>query len=127
MGRCCRIGMRQLDQYQQPRVALNQRAYRTLVERAFDQVALPMPRELTIFNLWRTNMDAQQVRHMSTAIFSLGARPALGACHAQTSNELFAQLSSGLGVDNVVDGFMRGALGSIAWMQFSQVRCNLLG
>ena len=72
-------------------------------------------------------MDAEQIRDIFPAVFSLGARPALGTCHAQTGNKLLVQLSSGLGVDDVLDGFMRGALNSLIGTQFSQVRRYLLG
>lgn len=46
---------------------------------------------------------------------------------AQAGDELAAQLPSRLGIDDVIDGFVRGAFGSLMRVQFSQMCGNFLG
>ena len=72
-------------------------------------------------------MDAQEIRDLTPAIFATRAGPALGASQTQTGDELAAQLTSGLGIDDVVDGFVRGALVRFMRVQCSQTGCYLLG
>jgi hypothetical protein len=100
------VRVRQLDQHQQPRGALHQGAHCTGIERPLDQVILPVAGELPVFNLGWAHMDAQQINDLAAAILALGARPAFEACHAQAGNEFFAQFSCGLGVNDVLDGFV---------------------
>ena len=72
-------------------------------------------------------MDAQEISDLATAVFTLRARPTLGACQTQTGYELSAQLTSGLGVDDVVYGFMRDTQSSLVRMQCNQPGSDLLG
>ena len=82
MRSCRRVGVGQLDQHHQARGALNQRANGARIAFALDEISLPMPGQLAIFNLGRAHMDAQQIGDLSTPILAFGARPALSAGHA---------------------------------------------
>ena len=72
-------------------------------------------------------MDAQEISDLASAVFATRAGPALGAGQTQAGNELAAQLTPGLGIDDVVDGFVRGALVRFMRVQCSQARGDLLG
>ena len=101
--------VRQLDQHHQPAGALNQGAYGAGVARSLDEIALPVPRELAVFNLWRAHVDAEHVGDFSTAVLPLAARHSLVVRVAQGGNQLFAQLPHRQGIDAVVDGLVRHA------------------
>ena len=107
-------GIGQLDQHHQTRAALDQYTHGRAVARALDEIALPVAGEGPVVGLGWAHMNAQQIGHLSPAILAPAARHALGCGPAQTSDQVFAQLAFGHGVDAGVDGFVRyGALGFI--------------
>jgi hypothetical protein len=55
-------------QHQQPTAALHQCAHGAEIGRAFDQVSLPVTRKLTLVDLWRAHMDAQQIGNLASAV-----------------------------------------------------------
>ena len=84
-----------------PCIALNPLAERTLVSRDFDQVALPVFRELAIHNLERAHMDALPVGQVPTAILTIwNATGVWAACPVQTGNTFLARISPEWGVDD---------------------------
>ncbi len=103
IGRACGLGVRQLDEHQQPAGALDQRAYGAGIGFTFDQVALPMPRELPVLNLRWPHMNAQHVGNLAASVLAFAARCSFVVGLAQTGDQFLAQLSNGLGVDAVVD------------------------
>ena len=119
--------MGQLDQHQQTCAALDQGADCAGIARTFDQVTLPVARKLPALNLKWAHVDAQQVSNLAAPVPPTRARPAFGTGHAQAGDKLAFELVSGLSIDDVVDGFVGGALGCLTGMQFSQVGCNFLG
>jgi hypothetical protein len=60
--------MGQLGQHQQPAAALHQRAHGAEVAGTLDQVSLPVTRKLTLVDLWRAHMDAQQIGNLASAV-----------------------------------------------------------
>ncbi len=96
----------QLDEHEQPAGALDQGAHRTGVGRPLDQVTLPVPGELPIFNLGRAQVDAHHVRDLTPAVLPLAARHAFVMRVAQCGDQLSLELAHGLGVDAVVDGLV---------------------
>lgn len=125
--------MGQLDQYQQTRAALDQGADCAGIARTLELPAplirspLPVARKLPALNLRWTHVDAQQASNLAAPVLPTRARPAFGTGHAQASHKLAFELASQLCIDDVIDGFVGGALGCLMGMQFSQVGCNLLG
>ncbi len=68
-----------------------------------------MPWELPILNFRRTYVDAEHVWDLSTTILSFATGQPFVVSMAQSGNQFLAQLTHGLGIDAVVDGFVRHA------------------
>ncbi len=95
--------MRQLDEHQQPAGSFDQCAHGTRISLAFDEVALPVPGELPVFNLRWTHMDAEHVGNLASSVLAFATQCSFVVGLAQTGDQFPAQLSDGLGVDAVVD------------------------
>lgn len=70
LGSNGRIGVWQLDQHQQARRALDQRAYRAGIGLALDQVAFPVAGELPVIHFRSAHIGAQQVRHLAAPVLT---------------------------------------------------------
>ena len=106
VGSAGRFELRQLDQHDQTTGALDQGAHGAGIGRALDEIALPMPWELSILDLWWAHMDAQHVRDLTSAILPLATGHTLIVSLAHAGDQLLAQLAYRLGIDAVVDGLV---------------------
>lgn len=106
VGRAGGLELGQLDEHEQPAGALHQGPHRTGVGRSLDQVALPAPGKLPVFNLKRAQVDAHHVRDLTSTVLSFAARHALVVGIAQVGDQFALELAQRLGVDAALDGLV---------------------
>ena len=71
-------------------------------------------------------MDADHLGQLAPAVFTATARAACALALAQQGDELAAQLTTGIGIDRVVERLMAHTLGGIIRMHAPQCAGNLL-
>ena len=119
-------GVGHLHQDHQTADALDEHPDRGLVERALDEVALPVARQHPILDGRLAQVDAQRVAQ-ARAVLPGRARPALAARPAQAPQQLPAQLASGMRVQRVVDRLVRDAGARIVGVHALECGRDLLG
>ena len=75
IGRACGLGVRQLDEHQQPAGALDQCAHgarNTGISLTFDEVAFPVSRELSVFTLRWPQVNAEHVGNLAPSVLARG-------------------------------------------------------
>jgi len=127
MGGSRWLGVGQLHQHQKTVAALDQGAHRTGVAFSLDQVSFPMAGELPVLDLGRAQVDAEHAADLPAAVLALAARQALVVRVAQAGDQVTAKLAHGLGVDAVVDGFVRHAVVMPLRVQARERQGDLLG
>lgn len=121
------LGVRQLDQDQQPAGALDQSTYCAGIAGALDEVAFPVAGELAVLHLGRAHVNAEHVGHLAAPVLALAARHALVVGVAQAGDQVLAQFAHGLGIDAVVNGFVRHAKLMVLGVDARQCQGNLFG
>jgi len=116
----------QLDQDQQPAGALDQGTHCASIALALDEVAFPVTWKLAILHFGWTQVDTEHVGDLATPVLALAAWYALVMGVAQAGDELLAKLTHGLGIDAVVDGFVRHAKLMALGADARQCQGNLL-
>ena len=117
-----------LHQHQVATGTLHQRAYGRGVGLALDQVAFPMSRHQTVFNLRRAHVDADHLWNLAAPINTARARPARCLALTQTDDQLLAQLTDRQGIDRVVDRLATDVgISEIGYVHAAQLAGNLLG
>lgn len=119
--------MRQLDQDQQPAGALDQGTYCAGIAFALDEVAFPVAGKMAVLHLRRAQVGAEHVGDLATSVLALAAWHTLVVGVAQAGDQVLAKLAYGLGVDAVVDCFVRHAKLMALGGDACQCQGNLFG
>ena len=102
------VVLAQMHQQHEARRAFNERADRTGVIRANDEVALPVPGHGTVLDLRGSLTNHHHVRDNSPFL-GAAVRFSFRSSRAQASGELSTQFPSALHVEGLVDGLVADA------------------
>ena len=125
--RVARLGARQMHQDQQTRRPLDQRAYRAGIAFTLNEVGLPVTGEQPILNLRRAHVQVDHVHYLAAALLAPAARHAFSLSAAHQCDQITTQLTSGHGIDGVVDSFVGHTLARLVGMMTLQVNSDLFG
>lgn len=104
---CAGAGIVHLGQDHEAGGALDQRADRGTIALTLDQVALPVDRNKTVFDLGRTDLDALHVFDMAAPVDATAAPLSHLIMMPQKGDQFALEFAARVQVDRVVDRLMR--------------------
>ena len=106
---------------------LDQSTYCAGIAFALDEVAFPVAGKLAVLHIGRAQVGAEHVRDLATSVLALAVWHALVVGVAQAGDQVLAKLAYELGVDAVVDGFVRHTKRMALGGDARQCQGNLFG